>query len=82
VAAGAPTGDSPRIRARCPDWAWVHRELRAAPMRPCRSIADEKLFVGFAGRTGEVVENLSLEQDQVPLLRFLTPLRAQSAEGG
>jgi hypothetical protein len=29
-------------------------------MRPWRCIAGEKLFVDFAGRTGEVVENLSL----------------------
>jgi phage terminase large subunit-like protein len=32
----------------------------AAPMWPWRCIAGEKLFVDFADRTGEVVENLSL----------------------
>ena len=65
-----------------PDWAWVHRELRQPQCDPGACIAGEKLFVDFAGRTGEVVETCRWQHDQVTLLRFLTLLTAQSAEGG
>src|SRR5437762_13774481 len=50
------------------DWAWVHRELRPI----CRLRRPH-----WRGR-----RKPRWQHDQVPLLRFLTLLTAQSAEGG
>ena len=65
-----------------PDWAGVHRELRrpnvtlaaASPARSCLSTSPAAL-----ARSPKTCRR---QHDQVPLLRFLILLTAQSAEGG
>ena len=49
-----PTGREGNVAL--PDWAWVHLELRRPNVTLGSCIAGEKLFVDFAGRTGEIVE--------------------------
>jgi hypothetical protein len=57
--ATVPAGAGDRLgSASDPDWAWAHRELRRPDMTLAllwkeSHIAGEKLFVDFAGRTGE-----------------------------
>ena len=65
-----------------PDWAWVHRELRRpnvtlalhSPARSCLSTSPAAL-----ARSSKTCR---WQHYQVSLLRFLTLLTAQSAEGG
>ena len=66
-----------------PDWAWVHRELRRPNVTPAlhsRREAVCRLRRPQLARSSS--KTYRWRHDQVPLLRFLTLLTAQSPEGG
>jgi hypothetical protein len=54
------------ISARCPDWAWVHRELRPGPPLQQRRVRNDRLVrAGVAARAHQVEDAQVLEAEGV-----------------